>query len=178
VISRILILCVVLLTMSSFAHAAPTTSPTTAPSSQPGASAGSSARIELADDPTAMLNVTILIERFTLHGVALGDDAQKIPRRDADENSAGGDASWVRVRKTGDGYLVRGDKVARIAIADTTILDRLGVRDEATLLKKFGRPDEVAEVGRVSRNYLYTKRGLSVGWSTRNGRVTAVTLGK
>jgi hypothetical protein len=176
--NRMLVGCVVFLLISCSAHAAPTSSPTSAPASQPGTSIDPSARIELADDPTALLNASTPIDRFTFHGVAIGDDARKIPRRDADENSAGGDASWVRLRKTGDGYLVRGDKVVRIALADPNLLSRLDVRDEATLIKKFGRPDEVAEVGRaVSRNYLYTKRGLAVQWSPKKGQLAGVTLG-
>jgi hypothetical protein len=176
VMNRLLISCAVLVIVSHFTYAAPTTLPTTAPASQPVASVDPSTRIELSDDPTALFNPSTPIDRFTLHGVALGDDARKIPRRDADENSAGGDASWVRLRKTGDAYLVRGDKVARIEIGDTNLLSRLDVHDEASLLKKFGRPDEVAEVGRVSRNYLYIKRGLAVRWSVRKGTIAGVTI--
>ena len=174
----ILIGCVVFVLISCSALAAPTTSSTTAPASQAGASIDPSTRIELADDPTALFNPSTPIERCMLHGVALGDDARKIPRRDADENSAGGDASWVRLRKTGDGYLVRDEKVARIEIGDGKLLSRLDVHDEPALLKKFGRPDEVAEVGRVSRNYLYLKRGLTVRWSVRQGTIAGVTIGR
>src|SRR3954468_7230003 len=111
---RFVLPCILIVSLSRLVTAAPTSAPTTAPATQSADGGAPNGRIEIDDDPAALLNATTPVQRFTLHGVALGDDASHAPRRDVDENSAGGDASWLRLRKSGDAYLVRGGKVTKI----------------------------------------------------------------
>jgi hypothetical protein len=168
---RLVLISISLIGVPGAAHGAPTTAPATQTSPQ-------GKRSEITDDPKVLFDRSMPAERYTLHGIGVGDDAARIDRAGADERAAGEGASWLRF-KSGDAFLIRDGRVARIAVGDAELLRKLNIPDERTLLQKFGRPDEVSEIGKaIARNYLYTRRGLFVQWSPKEQRVISVTLGK
>src|SRR4051812_3451460 len=172
---RVILTLLVLAISWSSSPAAPTTAPATRPS--PTTTTAPSNRIEITDDPTVLLNATTPPDRFTLRGVGIGDDAKSVPQENAEERFAGNDMTWFHVRG-GVSYLVRQDKVARLRLSDRHVLDRLGISDEATLLKKFGRPDEMSETGNgAARTYIYARRGIVIQWSPRLGGIAGIVVG-
>jgi hypothetical protein len=146
-----------------------TTHPATAPQT--------TSRVEVTTNPKALLDQSMPIDRLMLHGVGLGDDGAQVDRAGTDERQLGDGSTWVR-RRDGDGYVLRDGKVTRLLIAQPQLLERLQIPDERALLAKFGPPDDVGEVGKgVSRNYLYTRRGMVVQWSPNRKALTSISLG-
>lgn len=153
-----------------------TTAPTHPDAAPAEGVAASDGNREISTNPAVLLDPAVKPGEFQWHGIKIGDPATVIPTIDA---TTPDDSGWIGFKGKANVFRLEGDKVVAISIADDAVLAGLGVKTEADVANRFGKPDQQIEAApdAPEATYLFNARGLTVLWSRAVKKVTTVTIG-
>jgi hypothetical protein len=120
--------------------------------------------VDLMDDPSFIISNLFSVENVSLHGIRLGDSAEKIPVDQIDERNKQG---WIFLKSDARYHILNG-VVAQFAIPPA-LVKRTGLNCASDAYYTFGKPDRtenlVNRYGKVTTKvFYYFEKGIIVHW--------------